>query len=124
MKNIIAIFLSLLVAATAFKDLVVIASFKANQQYIATNLCVNQNKPELSCHGKCFLNAQLDKEEKRDKSIPYSSFENKQQPIYYISTNIKWPELNQRYNKLNKFSINEDRPLNGYLSAVFRPPEV
>ena len=29
--------------------------FKANQTFIAKELCINRDRPELSCNGKCFL---------------------------------------------------------------------
>lgn len=29
--------------------------FKANQPFIAKELCVNKDRPELHCNGKCFL---------------------------------------------------------------------
>lgn len=31
------------------------AWFKANQTFIAKELCINKNRPELHCDGKCFL---------------------------------------------------------------------
>lgn len=36
--------------------------FKMNQDQIAKELCINRNKPELACDGKCYLKAQLSKQ--------------------------------------------------------------
>lgn len=36
-------------------------SYELNKDYIATTLCVNQEKPELMCAGKCYLKSQLEK---------------------------------------------------------------
>ena len=35
------------------------AWFMVNQTYIAQELCINRDKPELTCNGKCFLSFQL-----------------------------------------------------------------
>ena len=35
------------------------AWFMVNRSYIAQELCINRDKPELTCNGKCFLNFQL-----------------------------------------------------------------
>ncbi len=37
----------------------VIAHFKINQKYYAEVLCVNKNRPELACEGKCVLMQRL-----------------------------------------------------------------
>lgn len=34
-------------------------SWKANQDYIIENCCINRDKPELECNGKCQLSKQL-----------------------------------------------------------------
>lgn len=53
----------------------VIVSWKFNQTYIAENLCINKNKPEMKCDGKCHLQKQLksieDKSDtEKDASLP------------------------------------------------------
>ncbi len=123
-KSIIAIFLSLLVVVTAFRDVVVIISFKANQQSIAANHCVNNDRPELACHGKCFLNTQLNKEKDAENGLPLPNFENKQQPVFFTFSDIYLPELNHRIFHNRQFIQPEKHPLDGYLSEVFRPPQV
>ncbi len=46
------------------------AWFKLNEDYIANNLCENKSKPEMKCHGKCFLMKKIreahQKQEKQD----------------------------------------------------------
>lgn len=53
MKKGTAIFFLFLILAVTVKDLLMYASFKVNQDYIAKNLCVNVFKPELMCGGVC-----------------------------------------------------------------------
>ncbi|MBU2929492.1 hypothetical protein [Winogradskyella psychrotolerans] len=45
---------------------VVIMHFKLNQQAIIKEFCININKPELHCNGKCHLSKELQKTEQSD----------------------------------------------------------
>ena len=45
-------------------------SFKLNQGWIAENLCINRDKPETHCNGKCHLKAQIQKQEQEDTHSP------------------------------------------------------
>jgi len=45
-----------------------IAYYHANKAYIARVLCVNRDKPELHCDGKCYLAKKLkEQQDKQDK---------------------------------------------------------
>lgn len=47
--------------------LVVQALFQLRQDYIATHHCENRAKPEMKCHGKCFLKKHLHEAEQQSK---------------------------------------------------------
>ena len=48
-------------------------SFYANQEYIATALCINKDKKAMGCKGKCVLNKKLrDAENSSEKQAPLS----------------------------------------------------
>lgn len=49
-------------------QLFVYAGFTMNQQYIAAELCVNRDKPELNCKGKCYLMRKLKQAEQKEKA--------------------------------------------------------
>lgn len=44
-----------------------------NYQYIVTQLCVNKDKPQLKCNGKCYLMQQLLKQGKEDQESKKTS---------------------------------------------------
>lgn len=48
----------------------VLASYSANKDYIAKNLCENKNKPSMHCNGKCFLAKKLREEQKQESTVP------------------------------------------------------
>ena len=71
----IAILLLLCSVSMNLSGLFVFAGFEINSSYIAKELCVNKNKPELHCNGKCFLMKKLklaeEKEKKQESSTQY-----------------------------------------------------
>ncbi len=48
---------------------IIMTVFYFQQDQIAKTLCENKDQPKLHCNGKCYLNKQLGKEEKKDKGI-------------------------------------------------------
>jgi hypothetical protein len=55
MRTFFAYFFLILILWPSWKMGLVWVWFKANQTFIAKELCINRDRPELSCNGKCFL---------------------------------------------------------------------
>jgi hypothetical protein len=66
----IAILLLCCSVSVNLSGLFVFAGFEMNRSYIAEELCINRNRPELHCNGKCYLMNKLkqaqDKEQKQE----------------------------------------------------------
>ncbi|RFS17468.1 hypothetical protein [Emticicia sp. C21] len=66
-KQIGLIFLSLALVVKSFVVPFICLDYEIRKDFIIKNYCVNKNKPELHCDGKCFLakkiNTQTEKEE-------------------------------------------------------------
>lgn len=45
--------------------LLVQGAYLVRQDFIAEHLCVNRDKPEMDCHGKCHLRKQLEYQQQR-----------------------------------------------------------
>lgn len=63
--------------------------YYANKDFFATVLCINKDKPELKCNGKCILMQKLKKavqEESSSAPVPKVNFED--YPIGFISSLI------------------------------------
>jgi len=70
-KKAFAIVLSLSFLLQCSGYLIVYADFVANRDYIAKNLCVNRDRPEMKCNGKCQLCKRLRAEDKKEnKGLP------------------------------------------------------
>ncbi len=52
----------------------IVVYYELNKEYITEQYCVNKDKPEMDCCGKCYLSKQLNKADepptKENKSIP------------------------------------------------------
>lgn len=92
LKKMIAISLTLLILAVSAKDFVMLASFKVNQDFIAKVLCINQDKPELQCNGKCYLNKKIAEEKEReDSGVPVPLTEDQKQIVYFFEAKTARP---------------------------------
>lgn len=62
-----------------FSKTIIYLAFKANQEYIAQNLCENRAHPQMHCNGKCHLAKQLNEAEKQAPQLPASSGNSEEQ---------------------------------------------
>jgi len=67
LKQLITIFLALLVFLQPFTKAWIFVSFKMNQEYIAETLCVQKEIPRNTCHGECQLMKRLKKVEQAEQ---------------------------------------------------------
>ncbi len=95
--------------------------YVVNQDYIAEFLCVNKDKPMLNCNGKCFLSAQLAKEnEEKKQNLPAINLQ--EYPIGFIVI-LNIPFRKQIILPDNFFSyINLYKPL--FFQHIFHPPSL
>lgn len=115
-----AILLLLSLLMVNFSNAFVFAGFEMNEKYIAAELCVNKDKPQLHCNGKCYLMKKLkqaqDKEQKQERhsqktpvqeAIVVNILEFKQYPFGEIHFHIP---------------LSTGMPQSG-LNAIFHPPQ-
>ncbi|QNK61176.1 hypothetical protein H7F33_11385 [Pedobacter sp. PAMC26386] len=100
--------------------LFVFAGFEMNQGYIAKELCVNKDKPQLHCNGKCYLMKKLkqaeEKEQKQDRQF---------QKIQLQEAIVSVPFVFKQYSFID---INLCIPLRtgvpvAQLNSIFHPPQ-
>lgn len=54
-------FIIILTLVMTFKPVIPLVDYAINYDYISEVLCINKNKPELKCNGKCHLKNELAK---------------------------------------------------------------
>lgn len=51
-----------------FSKCLIMWEFRVNRDYIAQVLCINKDKPQLHCNGKCHLKKQLEKDNQPERN--------------------------------------------------------
>jgi hypothetical protein len=73
MRPKIAIGILIVFCFAEIRPLLPYLDYFVNYEYISEVLCINKEKPMLTCNGKCYLSQQLkeaQQTEKQDKKIP------------------------------------------------------
>jgi hypothetical protein len=65
----VIVLLAALLGQTFSKALLVL-DYQWNKDYISKNLCVNRNRPEMKCEGKCYLCKKINTDAKKDRDNP------------------------------------------------------
>ncbi|WP_225035628.1 hypothetical protein [Winogradskyella sp. SM1960] len=66
MQKVFSYIMTFIFLFVVSQQAVVIMHFKLNQQAITIELCINKDKPELKCNGKCYLSKELQDTEPSD----------------------------------------------------------
>lgn len=84
MKYTISFIMILFILTSQLSELMIYISFKANQSYIAKNLCIEKDVENSTCMGCCQLKKQMQNQQERKKEFPL--LENLKQGFnFYIS---------------------------------------
>lgn len=71
---------AILLITITFKMLMaplIFADYELRKDFIIKNYCVNKNRPEMHCDGKCYLAKQIQKAEQEDEKQATNNFINK-----------------------------------------------
>jgi hypothetical protein len=71
LKSLLAILLVSSLLLQGFGRLCIVVNYQLNQAQITELFCINKNKPDVGCQGKCYLKKQLGQAE--SQSVPLSS---------------------------------------------------
>jgi len=123
-NRIISIALILLMSLQCLYKLGVITYFQLNQDFIAEVLCVNKEKPDIMCHGQCFLDKNLevaDSQTPEDGTAPVGK-QNIDFPVFIISES-QCPLIDFMLCKLQE--VDYDASISSeHTSVPFHPPAV
>jgi hypothetical protein len=125
LRTFVLISIALIFLLQPASKLIIAIQFYMNQEYIAQTMCVNRNKPEVLCSGKCVLNNMMEASEESEKQqIPASQ---KDKIEHWIVSFPSVQELENRAHvlkqeitlKFNYVFINGS----AHLNEVVQPPE-
>lgn len=122
-KQITAFVLLIVFTIATFSKVVMIGAFFANQKYIAATLCENRGKPIVRCcAGKCFLQKQMNKEEKGNAQYPANG---KEKIGFLFYTSPSPAQINEiALVDINPPSTDKSFSSQMFLKDCFHPPRV
>lgn len=122
MNKIIATILILSLCSQYSIKTGIVGFFLLNQDYIAKVLCINKDKPELDCKGKCHLKKQLKQEEEQTPKLPTSTVKEIIENLIYIEEYKLSPKA-MSSNNFNKTITNYHFScITATLESIFHPP--
>lgn len=119
MKSAISFILSSIIFLASFQNSLFYVDYQINTEFYET-YCINKQKPELDCNGKCQVKKATEKSQNPASQIKYA-FELNILPCKPIEMEIKNPfslEL-----KTKKFSYDHIFTLDGYTHILPDPPK-
>jgi hypothetical protein len=73
-KKITGVVLLITITFKMFMAPLIFADYELRKDFIIKNYCVNKNRPEMHCDGKCYLAKQLEKAEQEDQKQATGNF--------------------------------------------------
>ncbi len=120
MKQIISISLLFLFISNSVFKAALIFNYWQNTEEVIAECCINKNKPELECNGKCYIGLQLNKintntKEELPGKVMQKDFELFMTPKFTYSAQLYAMDIPVFENTSDDYNL-------GYASEVFQPP--
>ncbi|HMQ90098.1 MAG TPA: hypothetical protein PKB07_21005 [Flavilitoribacter sp.] len=77
MKNVLAISLLFLALVPAFQLNLIYSLYQVNKSYITRKYCINLDRPEVMCYGRCYVNKVIARTEDENTGFPSPSNQEK-----------------------------------------------
>jgi len=117
----------ILYSAALIRPVVPLLDYAMNYEYISQVLCINTDKPELECDGKCYLTQEIQKillyETTDDASI--TSFIEIGMDRFTIAFQNGFKYTSYTLNSFDKLKIfsPDNGEINHYIPPILQPPE-
>lgn len=104
-----------------YSQVVIVAQYYANKDYIAKNLCENRAKPQMHCDGKCCLKKKLAKEGKEQAPGPRS--QKNEEVVTLFCSSVKFDiTYYAPASELRKYYHYDDLGTAAFSAPIFHPP--
>ena len=121
MKRVFLISLLALILLQSFGKVFIVLDYQLRKDYIMEFLCINRDKPELQCEGKCHLKKQLKKSEQSDKQANEKARKQELPVTLYCQALFRLPALDASYTAAPSTPFRQGHPLKVTYS-IFHPP--
>jgi hypothetical protein len=100
--------------------------YELRKDYIIQNFCINKNRPELHCDGKCYLAQKIKANQEKEEQEGFQSFFRQLLEINSCVGSLQFSKsdtLIVGYIATQNFFYLPHSPID-YQSAIFHPPSV
>ena len=104
----------------SFSRFVIEADYFINIAYIVKNMCVNTEKPQMHCNGKCYLSKKMKEQAKQEQQVPLAKKVKFDTDLFYTSV-IPRLDVTPRYVRIEYKRVSHTK-LSTFPTFVFRPP--
>lgn len=123
LKKVLAILFLFSYIVAMLRPIAPIIEYAINQDYIAEFLCINKDKPELKCNGKCHLKKEIKKaQEETHKSLSINIEDYPISPVYNFNSSLNKTFTSSTYKSV--FYSYTKKYIYLYISDIFHPPQV
>lgn len=122
MKGLVTLFLISIMLLQSMAKLSIVTNYYINQAFISATLCENISKPQLNCHGKCFLSKKLKAEEKKEQKNP-SIFKGLESNTLFFYDLFSLKIIRNILFTYITTSIYLVKSYNTALNCIFQPPQ-
>lgn len=104
----------------SFQQSVIVLHFKLNQSFIEANYCINKDKPQMNCKGKCYLEKELKDHQQGDVLAGLSLYKT----VVFILLDNELPTFDEVFyeNSERKIISKDFFVLKDVFDQSFRPP--
>lgn len=121
MKKFVASILVILIISQTLVNVGILMYYTINKAYIARQLCVNRNNPNMHCEGHCYLSKQLKKAEEGEQKQASALSKERDEIPCQKKTELDHPVI--VYHVLAEARTAEEAaPLTGTTRALVKPP--
>ncbi|MDX5346912.1 MAG: hypothetical protein LPJ89_03240 [Hymenobacteraceae bacterium] len=123
MRAAVSILLILTLSVQCVVKLGIFTWYRANLDYVATELCQNREKPDLHCEGKCFLSEQIQKVDDTEKeNAAPSKTTSVEFPVFLVPANLQLTNTIRSEVTLPVSPVSYRYPA-GYKANLLHPPQ-
>ena len=120
LKGFTTILLFTIIFLQTFSSFVIRADYFFNKSYIARVLCINKEKPQTHCNGKCYLTKQLNQQEKQDQQTPVPKWEKFDMQLFFLPKSLDI--LNDQFLVTTAYRTENEMLTFSFHRSIFHPP--
>jgi hypothetical protein len=121
MKYLVTISFFVMTVVQTFSKMMLVLGYEWNKDYIASNLCINRDKPKSCCHGKCFLNKKMGREDSPQSNSGERTVRDLSEslffPVFAVNSSVNSIYITPHSAYYQEASAQE------YVKAFFHPPQ-